>query len=239
MALLVGVSAPASAATLVLTNSTLSVSIGPLPGASFGQSPNPISIVTAGGGFTPPAGLLAGVSIPPKAFFTGVAMVSSLTLTASNGTMVVTGLSPGTVVGRMQGQSVIGFLGGILNIVIPLNVVGGPGTRTTVVASGPTVIVVTGKSWFTGTQKITGITTTTPNGAMASTVTLTGFDNRTLGGAGTLSLVSPTRVLTSAAGKLPVPTTLTLRFVPEPSTPLMLGFVFGWLLLVGRRRMRK
>ena len=94
VALWVGVSAPASAATLLLSNSTLLVSIGGFPSSPFGQSPNPTSIVTAGGGFTLPAGLLAGVSIPPKAFFTGVAAVSSLTLTASNGTMVVTGFSP-------------------------------------------------------------------------------------------------------------------------------------------------
>jgi hypothetical protein len=68
----------------------------------------------------------------------------------------------------------------------------------------------------------------------AVTVVGTGFDARTVGGAGTLQLVSPTSFDLGALGSIPLVATLTLQFVPEPATALLLGLGLA-VLAVGRR----
>ena len=51
----------------------------------------------------------------------------------------------------------------------------------------------------------------------------------------TITLVSPT-YLSALGNLLPVWTTLSIQFVPEPGTLLLLGAGIGGLVLVGRRR---
>ena len=245
VALVVGVSAPASATSLLLKDSTLTITISPLLSAVFVQSPDPhpISVTSTSGGFVLPAGLLAGTTFPPIQLFTGVSFLSSMTVAAANGTMSVGGFNPGAVVGPLAGSVLYGFLGSILKLPLPLSVVGAAGTNAAIVSTFEVGFNVTGMSWTTGTGMITGISTRTPNGAVVNTVTISGSDNRTAGGVGTLTLVSPARVLwfgdLSHVGLRPLTAVMSLRFVPEPGELLLLVSGLGALLLVARRRMRK
>jgi hypothetical protein len=69
----------------------------------------------------------------------------------------------------------------------------------------------------------------------------TGTDSRTPGGLGQVTLVSPSRVTTNIAGGTLILVTfgkLTLNFVPEPGTLLLLGSGVAGLAILGRRRMR-
>jgi hypothetical protein len=76
-------------------------------------------------------------------------------------------------------------------------------------------------------------------GGLNSTMTTlvgTGFDNRTASGPGTLQLVSPNVVDFNALGTVPVLSTLTITFVPEPTTALLLGAGLAALACLSRRR---
>ena len=259
VAMAIGVSAPASASTLTLSGSVLDFALGGLPNAIITQTTDVTGISVGGSGtFVLPAGVMAGqfsrtisgsisgqggAVVNATAFFTGVSLISSLSLSLANGSGT---MSPGGGFGggfggdaSSDGNAIAGILLGLINLNIPLAVVGGAGSQTITVGAKGLQITVTGMSWTTGTGMISKLTTTTPNGAVVNTVTVTGADNRTAGGVGHLILLTPTRVLTNAAGNLPAPVVMTLNFVPEPGTLLLLGFGFGGLMLVGRRRMNK
>lgn len=238
----VGISAPASSAVLTLTGSSLDLTIGALPAISVPQSPDPL-LISVGGTFIEPANLFAATGVNsivlPTQLFTGVSLISSFNASFANLTKnvnVVGGTASG---GTLNGTATIGVLGGLVNLFIPLNVIGGGGVAVGGAAS--LAVTVTGSTlWTTGTAKNVGITTTTPLGAVLNTVTVSGSNNLNSVSGGTITLVTPVRILTNAAGNLPGFAIQRLTFaVPEPGTLLLIGSGIVGLGLVGRRKLRK
>jgi hypothetical protein len=251
-ALVVATSAPAGAASLSLVGSTLGLSIGALPPLSVDQDPDPavIQVSSAGGGFTEPAGLfLEPIIQVPKQLFTGVPLISGLTITnLGNATKVMTpgGGLPMTAgkpirggggfggPGALSGNTLVNVLL-LFNLTIPINVVGATSGFVTA-GGGGILITVRGTNWTTGAAKVTQITTGEP---AENTVTISGFDNRTAGHAGDITLVAPFHVTTNVAGNLAGFAIQTLHFAPEPGAVLLLGAALGSVAVLGWRRLRR
>jgi hypothetical protein len=141
-------------------------------------------------------------------------------------------------------------------LTVPLTVIGGAlGGNLTVM--GAVNVTVTGAPWSTGsvfvlagpgTAETPGgapgfeTTITTPGGLTTVTVVTrvgrSGFDARTAGGLGTVQLVSPVSIKTNVSGSDQIPSfaIISLNFVPEPTTALL---VAGGLLALGLRGARR
>lgn len=225
----IGVPGSAGAAILELQSGAIELSVA-LPNGTFVSAPameqtapTNVMVSSGAGDFTLPAGLFEGVGSLPFELFTGVPLISSLAVSGSNATgSFGAGGGPGGGFGGemgLPGQVMLGLLGGIFEITVPLSVVGAGGVAT---AAGPLglMVEISGAPWTTGIAAVTAITLTSPAG-FVNTVTLGGGDARTAGHAGSLQLVTPTRILLSDGTdgvRLPAFATLNLRFVPEPAT---------------------
>ena len=132
--------------------------------------------------------------------------------------------------------------------IVPLKYVGGGGTgmgSSVLLAGLPATLV--GAVWSN-----LGVDAATPTRqiqiqntffSLPVTITATAFDKRTPGGAGTLQLIAPasaklTPLIPSAVGTLPIVGVLTLEFVPEPGTLVLVGAGMLGLASYGRRRAR-
>lgn len=234
---------PASSMAGTFSSGTFGLSIGALPTVTLGSHPVPFSI-SAGGSMVEPAGVFGPAIVPlPRALFTGVPQLSGLTLVnVANGTKVVSAAgSPGGGlggVGGLVGTAVVNVLG-LINLSIPLSVVGATTGTSPCCVSGGIYITLFGRPWGTGPQVVTGITTTTPGMAVLHTVTLTGSQMGTLSGNATVTLVSAFKVVSNVTGNLPGFAVQTLRFVPEPGGLLLLATGIAGLVIVGRRKMRE
>lgn len=134
--------------------------------------------------------------------------------------------------------------------------VGGQWSRQYATAAGTLALDAFHTSWSAGMHTVTALPYYVyyhvPTGKQASfqigyrydnaTAMYTGTDSRTPGGLGQLTLVSPTKVTLYSTGLLSMSEvilgTLTLSFVPEPGTGLLLGAGVAFLAFLGRRRMR-
>ena len=234
LALTIALPTAARAAVMSLESSNVTVIIGRLPPAVLPQNPDPVSVAVSSGtgSFVLPSGLFGGTAVLPTGLFTGISLLSSLSVTATNSTVSVGG---GAGNGVVTGLAHIGVCGGLINLYIPLNF-GGGGTQVQGAAAlAATVTFASG--WTTGVVTVANITTPTPGGGDANTVTLAGFDTRTAGHAGTIMLVTPARFLSNAVGFLPLFGTMTLTFVPEPGVLLLLATAAGGLALFARSRL--
>jgi hypothetical protein len=224
---------------------TASVQVGALPpvsatGAGSGTS------VGAGGAASIPGGVFAIVTTaainPPLLVIDGFGVGAP----GQGGTNQLP-LSPGTnlalnfggVTGTM-GLSVSAYLiTGYMNgtgptpnnaAAIPLNIVGVGGTKKFVALGTLVMGTIKANPYQLGMVTVMGALNGSP-----STVAGTGFDNRTAGGLGVLQLVSPTIVALGALGSLASLATLTINFVPEPGTLLLLGMGLAGIAAISRK----
>ena len=255
---LAGAAAPASAATLPFT-ATLTVGFGTLPPIVLTASGIGVS---NGGGmmFTVPSGLFAttrtftglnstilqpsqvtvklysnlqGVFNP--SFAPAIAHTPTVGLLGKN--LTLPAAPPGTGVGGampLVGNATVWALGFPL-IMLPFTV--GAGTTTVMAANGAIYATVFPTFWSTGY----GFGIYTPGSMTVSYFVITGSDTRTPGGAGRITLVTPI-VANVSVGGTPSDTgiriMLSVNFIPEPGTGLLVGAGIVGLALAGRRRRR-
>ncbi len=220
---LAGLAGAAAAGPL---SGNLSLILGGLP---------PIGIAVAGTGTS----TTGAVTVSASAFATAGATVAGTTpfvtkviLTATNAAGSFNGP---TLQGPMAVRGRVRLLnGGLTAFSIPLTL---NGTRGVGLGGAPiqtSTLAITGGSWSAGLVQITGLGTP----GRLYTASLAGSDQRTAMGAGTLTLVTPIRIRSTALGAIGAFGVLQLSFVPEPSAAaLLLGA--GAAALVGVRRLRR
>ena len=183
--LVLGVAATATASTFIATESNFQVQLSALPTINVQGAWTGLATVSAGAGTGQDLDVDAGIFVTEAnsvgtSLLTGVALITNLTLTASNQTGAFTSnfstpnpvgglqptttpssatLCPGGCLGGPEaqtGQFVLGILG-IAQVPFPLNVVGVGGQTN--LPLGQSNIVATGAPFVTGKFKITGVTT--------------------------------------------------------------------------------
>ncbi len=148
-------------------------------------------------------------------------------------TLSPTGAGPSALWGTavMAGNAnllVYGNIGGF----IPLSIVGKTGTIMTVIFGN--ALTLTGASWQTG--NLTFVNMTLLNAI--TTATAMGTDNRTIGGGGTVQLITSLVITVLGAPSTSVVSLNLTYSAPEPGTMLLLGSGIAGLVVIGRRKIR-
>jgi len=263
--LAVGVAGSARAATLGFTG-TLGINIFgardlagkpiylTVPGAGSAQVTDDGNLHLLS--FTLPGGTFGPSTVTRYVLPTAVTGISSLRFTLSqNLGGSFSGISGGPPGGGPMGLSglakicfTFGGPGCISNLSIPLTSTAGNGfgiggTRT---VPSPIALTMLNAPWTIGQPLMT---IHTPGSTFSTPVLPGGFahgpaslTSSTAQPSGVVQLVTVSKVYTSLQGAFPeVPLTavLTMRFVPEPGTLLLLGFGVAGLALHGRRKRRR
>lgn len=223
----------ASASTVEIGPSTFSLRISTLPPVTLPSNPATIVVSSGAGTFTEPAGVFGPTTVGlPVSLFTGVSLISGLTLAGiGNATVVCDSTVPNlNCAGGLAGTTLVNVLQ-LFNLSIPLSVVGSPGASVRVDAGG-IIITVIGQKWTAGPTSVTGVT----GGPALSN----GVDERTPAHGGRLVLVSGFKAVTNVAGSLPGFAVQTLQLAPEPVEVLLLAVgLTGLGLYAGARRLRR
>jgi hypothetical protein len=207
------------------------------------------SLVLGGGTFGP---VTTTLSVSP--WSTGVQSVRYSNIMNLGGSFAgLSGGPPGSGTMGLQGLAKICIIFSSwcdsVGISIPLTpTTGGAGFGIGGTETVPTAVAVTVQhaSWTIGQPVLTihtpnsAITTPTlPGGFAHGPASLTSSTAQT---SGVVQLVTVSKVFTSlsaAIPELPMIGVLTLHFVPEPGTPLLLGSVVAALAILGRRHGRR
>jgi hypothetical protein len=135
----------------------------------------------------------------------------------------------------------LGYSGLATLTVIPIRALGQPGGYVTTRPPGGALFQFWGTGWTTGVATVR-VPANLPTPAYYITYSATGADSRTASGAGTLNLISPLYIWTNPTftptGLIPTFASLTLNYVPEPGTLLLVGVGIAGLALRGRKRHR-
>lgn len=229
-----------ASAGLYQVNASLDVVLGTLPPMQFTGGAPAASSDGVGGAATLPAGALSGMFqtaiIPPLlGIIEGIGVAAPGIVAGSfatqaepavNGALAFDGVS-GTM--SLEASAYLLNASGDVVFEIPLHVVGAGGTSMAHISSLVAVQVI-GNPFQLGSVTLMGGF----NGTV-HTVTALGIDDRTPGGKGTLVLVSPVVVDMQPLGSLAAVATLTLEYVPEPGTLLLIGTGMALWLLARRR----
>jgi hypothetical protein len=206
----------------------------PITGTGVGTSLGSGATATLG------ANILSGTRV-----FTGITSAAPVTRVALSltghaaGSFTPSGGPGGGLGGAMTlggTAKIMAYSGYVTLVLVPLYLVGGPAPFTT---SGSILPTRTwwGTGWTTGVQTLMVPATTVIGGTQTPyTVTATGADLRTAGGAGTLVLITPMLIRSNLTPDIPTFATLTLNYVPEPNTLLLVGVGIAGLALHGRKR---
>jgi hypothetical protein len=234
---LLGTTGAARAGTVPFT-ATLSfevVGVPPIVASGAGVA----TINGSGGGphigtLSLPAGAIATTGLVQPITDPVVFPIAGLRLTAANGA--------GNFVGSGGAMPILGVAKVCLfgacptapaNLSVPLSVVGVGGVVTVI---GPVNLTVTGAPWTTGTAVIgVGVSAPTRMGFRHGPASNT---SGTAAGSGVMQLVTPIFISTNIGSSSIIPTfaTLTLHFVPEPGTLLLIGAGLAAIGVAGRRR---
>jgi hypothetical protein len=232
----VGVAGQAQAVALGFTGAT-SISLAGLAPIAI---PGAGTAIVNGSG---PGGHLTGLTVPASPFgVTGFVLpvtdpaafpIAGVQVTAHNATGVFGGVGGGGFGGSMpiNGVSKVCLFGpcsaAVSNLVVPLSVVGAGGAA---IVTGAVNLTVIGAPWTTGTA---AVGTITQMGGV-SPLSNTGAPS------GAITLVTPIFISTNigASAVLPGFGFLSLHFVPEPGTLMLLGSGIAGLVAFGRSRAR-
>lgn len=235
IALLVA-SPPALAGTLPFTG-TLGFHVATLPPIAVGGTG--VATVNGSGG----GGHLGALALPASVFATthvvpitdpAVFPIVGVAATMSNdaGSFAESG---GTLGGVMPLRGIVRICiqydcaAPALNLSVPLSVVGAGGSKSVAFLVN---LTIQGEPWTTGEISVgTFLTAGFAHGPASGT-------SSTAAASGVASLVTPIHISTNIAASATIPTfvRLTLHFVPEPATALLLGGGCAWLAWAGRRR---
>jgi len=151
------------------------VTIGFLPSLFSTQLPDPVSVLVSSstGGFTEPAGIFPVSTVLETQWFTGMSLISSLSITLNNATGVfAAGAGLGGGFGgsaAMPGTATVGVLGGLIDLFIPLGSVGSGGSVQ--VAAAALHITVTGTIMLVSPARVTSTVTGSLPAFAAQTLT--------------------------------------------------------------------
>ncbi len=224
-----------SASAGPLGGGALSLTIGTLPGLTI---PITAGFTTDGTNVT----ATATNAISGATTFVGITNAPPITrvqgvLTGNATGQLVPGAGTGANALGLQGVANVVAYGGYVTLVaVPLSSLGNPGSAFSVMGGGGTIIQFTGNGWTTGTAMLTVPSTTVAGATQTPTVATVAGTNNLVGGVGQITFISPVLIRTNLAGDLPTVVALTLNFVPEPGTLMLIGAGIAGLAAYGRRR---